>query len=116
MAVAQIKDFERRTKRIVREHDRMAQGYVHRITSDGLVVARPVRRSRNISWTGFLILLCTLVVFKAVLFTSLGPSEYADRVDSLRIGTVIEKVGAWVMQPEPVTGWISKQISLYSRF
>ena len=39
---------------------------------------------------------------------SLGQEAYDARVDKLRSGTIVEQMGAFVMQAEPATIWISE--------
>ena len=109
MAEAQYQEFDRRMRRIVKRHRRLANGYVTVIDNNGLVVAKPRRQLPGISWTAFVGLFLALLAFKAFLFASLGPETYAERVAKLANGTVIEQMGAVVMQPEPVTLWLVEQ-------
>lgn len=115
MAEAQYQDFDRRMRRIVKRHKKLANGYVPSVNHDGLVIARPRRRPPSISFKGFFFLFVSLIGFKVMLFVALGPATYAERVVKLQNGTMLEQVGAFVMTPEPVTLWIAEQYALLTK-
>ena len=96
--------FDKRLKRIVRQHDKMTNaGAVKRINSDGLIVAKPRLYRPRFPLKGLLAVLFLGFLFKGFLFAYLGEAEYAERVATLKSGTVLEQAGAWVMQPDLVT-------------
>lgn len=102
MAQAHV-PFDKRLKRIVRRHDRMANGQVTTVTSDGLIVARPRIYKPRFPLKGILALIVTGFLFKGFLFAYLGDTAYAERVATLQQGSLMEKAGAWMMQGDPVT-------------
>ena len=111
MAQANV-PFDKRLKRIVRRHDRMANGVVRTVNADGLIVARPRIYKPRFPLKGLLVLVAVGFLFKGFLFTTLGTEGYADRVAMLQNGTVMEKAGAWVMQPDPATLFIADQLKV----
>ncbi|WP_296423660.1 hypothetical protein [Yoonia sp.] len=106
MAQANV-PFDKRLKRIVRRHDRMARGVVRTVNADGLIVARPRVYTPRFPLKGLLLLVAIGFLFKGFLFSYLGSGAYADRVTSLQQGTVMEQAGAWIMQPDPATTFIA---------
>lgn len=111
MAQAHV-PFDKRLKRIVRRHDRMANGVVHSVNADGLIVARPRIYKPRFPLKGILLLVAAGFLFKGILFSYLGAEAYADRVALLQSGTVMEQAGAWIMQPDPATLMISDQLKV----
>ena len=99
--------FEKRLRNIVRTHQRINQGAVHSMRSDGLIVARPRLYNPRFPLKGLLLIIVALILFKAYILADLGQATYQERVGALAEGNVFEKVGAWVMQPDAVTTEIS---------
>lgn len=104
--------FDKRLKRIVRRHDRMANGVVRTVGPDGLIVARPRIYHPRFPLKGILALVGAGFLFKGLLFFYLGSDDYTARLAVLQQGTVMEQAGAWVMQPDPATTFIAGQITL----
>lgn len=95
--------FDKRLKEINRRHEKMANGVVRRVNSDGLIVARPRAYRPRFPLKGLIVVLAIGFFFKGFLFAYLGEAGYAERLASLQSGTAIEQAGAWVMQPDPAT-------------
>ncbi|MEJ8563057.1 hypothetical protein QTO30_18790 [Yoonia sp. GPGPB17] len=95
--------FDKRLKRIVRRHDKMSNGVVKSVNSDGLIVAKPRLYRPRFPLKGLLAVLFLGFLFKGFLFAYLGEAEYVERVGALQTGSALEQAGAWVMQPDPVT-------------
>ena len=55
MAIVQV-PFEKRLRRIVKNHQRMANGVVHSVNSNGLIVARPKIYNPRFPLRGLLLL------------------------------------------------------------
>ena len=89
----------------------MENGYVTEVGPDGLIVARPVRVRPRLSLRPLIYCLAAFLIFKGLLLAELGSRVYGERVDRLRDGTAVEKVGAWVMQVDPVSRWIASQVA-----
>jgi hypothetical protein len=101
--------FDNRLKKIVRRHNRLgAAGVVHKVDSRGLIVARPRIYSPKFPLKGLLLLVAAGFVFKGLVFANLGAGAYNGHVTELRTGSMVEQVGAWVMQPDPATMLIGK--------
>lgn len=107
--------FDKRLKRIVRRHERMANGVVHSVNADGLIIARPRIYKPKFPLRGIVTLVAIGFLFKGLLFSYLGAEVYADKLTALENGTVIEQAGAWVMQPDIATTFIAGQINLITR-
>jgi hypothetical protein len=99
--------FEQRVRKLSRKHQRMSDGVVHRVGSDGLITAYPRRRTPRFPLRGLLILVAVAFLFKAFLLNALGAATYNDRLSELETGTVFEQAGAWVMQADPATIWLA---------
>ncbi len=111
MADANLQQFEKRARRIERRHRRLSAGYRTVITRNGLIEARPLRRTGlRFPWKGVILALVALMGFKVFLYTQLGALTYNDRVGRLEAGTAVEQAGAWVMQADPLTLWLAGQI------
>lgn len=95
--------FERRLKRIVRNHRRLNAGAVHKVDSRGLIVARPRLYNPKFPLKGLLLLVVAGFAFKGFLFASLGAGVYDSRLAELRAGSMVERGGAWAMQADPAT-------------
>lgn len=111
MSASQFDEFDRRMRRIHRRHSKLSHGYVTSINDDGLVVAKPQRRSSKGALRGVVLILAVTMLFKGFLHAQLGPDAYSERVTRLSEGSAIEKAGAWVMTADPLTLWISAQVS-----
>lgn len=110
MSASQFDEFDRRMRRISKRHSKLSNGYVTSVNPDGLVVAKPQRRSYRGLVRGLIILFAVMMIFKGVLHAQLGANAYEARVDALKQGTVVEQSGAWIMTPDPVTLWISSKV------
>ncbi len=94
----------KRLRRVVRKHDRMQKnGVVHRVGRDGLIRSRARLFRPQFPFKSLFVLVAVLVVFKALLFAQMGAGNYAAQVSELRAGNAVERVGAYVMQEEPIT-------------
>ncbi len=109
-------DFNKRLVSLGRKHEAMTHGYKTSMRSDGLIVVKPKRRSR----LGFPLKLIILIAigffsFKALMLASLGDITYNERVAKLDQGSSVERGGAYVMQIEPVTQFLSGFVAPYVR-
>lgn len=111
MAAYQYEEFERRMRRINRRHSKLSQGYVTSVNSDGLVVARPSRRSSGATVRGLLLVVVIVLVFKGFLHAQLGAEAYGARVEALSNGTIVEQAGGWAMKADPITLALSAKFS-----
>lgn len=111
MSASQFDEFDRRMRRISRRHSKLSHGYVTTVNDDGMVVAKPKRRSRAGLFKALVILALVLIIFKGVLHSRLGADAYQARIDSLAAGSAVEQAGAWLMTADPTTLGISDFIS-----
>lgn len=105
---AKVQKFDKRLTRIVRKHRSMSNGYGFRVDKSGLVHIKP-KRAKGSSPAAMLVLfVCVGVLFKAAALANVGPEKYAERIAPLQQGTVVEQVGAWLLEPGMVTVAVSK--------
>lgn len=104
----------KRLERVVRKHDRMrAKGVVHRVGRDGLIRSRPRLIRPRFPVKGVFLIVVLFFAFKAFLFAQIGAIGYAERVEGLRAGSVVEQVGAVLMQEDPVTVAVGGYLKQY---
>lgn len=113
MSASQYDEFDRRMRRITRRHTQLSRGYVTSVNDDGLVVAKPKRKFSRSTLRGIAIVVLVLMLFKGVLYSQLGPSGYAERLEGLSNGSAFEKVGAVLMAADPITVWLAGHIGNY---
>ena len=102
MSAAQV-PFKKRIRRIVRDHQRLSNGSKHEVLPDGLIVLRPRVYNPKFPLRGLVLLVGAAILFKGFIYASLGSATYVERVAQLANGSIAERVGAWVMQPDVVT-------------
>ncbi|MEP4247256.1 hypothetical protein [Tateyamaria sp.] len=109
-------NFNKRVSALGRKHEAMTYGYKSSMRHDGLIVVKPKRR---VFWGyPFKMLLALFVgffVFKGLMLASLGDITYNERVAKLHQGSAVERGGAWVMQIDPATKFLSGFIAPYIR-
>lgn len=104
--------FEKRLRKIVKTNNRMANaGVVHKMKSDGLVVAKPRVYAPRFPWRGLVLLIAAVFVFKGYVHYALGAAEFDQRIATLSEGEVFEKIGGLAMQADPITLTISQILS-----
>ncbi|WP_415403848.1 hypothetical protein [Tateyamaria sp. SN3-11] len=101
--------FNKRLSTLGRKHAALANGYSTKVGRDGLIVVKAKRskRSRFFPLKGFAGLVLGFFVFKAFMLASLGEITYNERVAKLEQGTQIEQGGAYLMQIDPATAFLS---------
>ena len=114
MADANDIRFVKRLEKIDKRHTRLAHGYVQLKEVDGLLIPVPARRPmrRSFPFVGLLMTFGALTAFKGFLLSYHGPITYAENVDLLASGNVVERVGAWIMSADPATVWVAQQFSI----
>ncbi|MEM6638149.1 MAG: hypothetical protein AAF667_19950 [Pseudomonadota bacterium] len=105
-----MENFGKRLRRIDRKHKHLSRGFVTVVNSDGLLVAQPRRTPVRFPWKLVAVLLIALFAFKGLIYANHGADNYALRVSALKIGTPVEQIGGWVMQPDPLTIWIAGKL------
>lgn len=71
---------------------------------------RPASRRRSFVMPVLFLLICGFLL-KGIIYHSVGAESYDDRVTVLMAGKGVEPVGGWLMQAEPVTLFVSAQIT-----
>lgn len=98
--------FEKRLRKIVRNHNRMANGVTHTMRKDGLIVAKPRIYNPRFPLKGMVLLIVAAFLFKGYIYAYLGPADYNSRVTALGEGALIEQAGAWIMHADIATVYI----------
>lgn len=106
-----LKDFYVRLGRI--EKIRRAGGGFEAAGTLGLSryaqYARPQRRSLPI-FRPLLVVFIAVIGIKGLIHHQVGADTYAARVEALRQGGSVDQVGAFMMQADPLTVFVSAQI------
>ena len=70
--------------------------------------SRTRRRSRGVGLPLFLI--AALLFIKAEAYTTVGPDAYTQKVASIGQQSLTGQLGAWLLQPDPVTTTIATRL------
>jgi hypothetical protein len=106
----QEQQFRHRLKRIDRIHRKgggfeavgtLGQSYYTRLARRG---QRPVLRPA-------LAIVAMLIVLKAVAAASMDEGAYAAQIDDLRRGDLVERAGAFVMAPDPISRTLGRMLA-----
>ncbi|NDV01852.1 hypothetical protein [Pseudoroseicyclus tamaricis] len=111
MSDAVFDDFQTRLKRIRKTHTRLAQGMTVRMDRSGLVTPQPRRRMPVFPLRMAMQLLLAALLLKAALIAGTDGATYSETLQTLRSGTTPERVGAFIMEPDPVTRVIASGFS-----
>ena len=106
----QQQEFQGRVAHLKTKHAGFAQGYSTHVQSDGLIVMRPQKIRSRVSGKIILLILAFFLVFIAFLMCVHGFDSYDERVARLTTGNAVERVGAFVMQSDPVSVWAATQM------
>lgn len=71
---------------------------------------RPVRQRRPMLRILIFAFVCVFGLKGAILY-QVGPESYEALVARLQTGQEFDRLGAWLMQADPVTVWVAKQIA-----
>lgn len=96
-------NFDKRLRRIVKAHTRMANGVTYKVDGNGLIQPQPRLYNPKFPLRGLIMMVGAAFLFKGYIFATLGQTTYDERVAELGAGTLIEKAGAWMMQADPAT-------------
>ncbi len=102
MANPFLDDFRSRVTRVERAH-RRGRGFEAPGT---LGRPRHVVRRRHSWLRPVLLIVCTIILFKAALFAQIGPVDYNERVQRLQAGSKVEQIGAYALRADGVTVWL----------
>ena len=112
MSTSQNRQFQDRVRRLSRKHARMeTAGVDPKLDKDGLIIARPRRRGLRLSPRPFILLILLAWGFKVLLYSYLGPEDYAARLSALDPDDPVARAGAFVLQADPATVWVQERIA-----
>tara|TARA_R110002020_G_scaffold377273_1_gene588334 strand:+ start:320 stop:664 length:345 start_codon:yes stop_codon:yes gene_type:complete len=95
--------FTHRLTRIGVRHAQMTRDHTTRVRIDGSVITIPTRRASAFPFKMFFGLVLGCLAFKALLLVTLGTVTYNQRLATLEDGTLAERIGAVVLQIDPLT-------------
>lgn len=102
--------FQARLKQINRKHEAMSGGYSAKLRPDGLLVVKPHRVQSRVSARTLIFFTAAFLVFKGFLMAALGFGSYDERVQTLALGSGLERAGAFIMQADPVSVFLAQKI------
>jgi hypothetical protein len=103
--------FARRHKQVRKKHRKMAFGYRTKVDENGVFIQKPTVLSTTSMRGPFVFFIAFLIGMKVLFQTYLGEVDYLSHVDSLAGGNLAEKVGAFIMAPDPVTSQLASVFS-----
>ena len=112
----QHREFSARLQRLEDKHSAMTPGYSAHVGPDGLIVVEPRKSKPSRGWItarAVVYLLCAFFLFKGFVIAALGFASYEARLAELSQGVAIERAGAIVMQPEPISVFIGQKLRPY---
>ncbi|MCB5200207.1 hypothetical protein SAMN05428995_101903 [Loktanella sp. DSM 29012] len=86
---------------------RLSHGKTFTIDGNNLIVAQPVGYRPAFPWRGVMLILVCCFSMKAFVMGIMSDADYAARLEQLNEGVQIERVAAWMMQPDPVSSAIA---------
>ncbi len=104
-----MRNFYNRLGRIERTHQMgggfEADGTLGMTYYNSLKVQR-----RRMTWLGpVLLVLMTIVAIKSAVLARIGDDTYAQRIAVLSQGDTADRIGAWVLQADPLTQYLAQQ-------
>lgn len=105
--------FDKRVRKIDRQHARLAHGYSSVVGKDGLVIIKPQSKAPDRVGRFLLVTFSLFMLFKIVSVMFLGDLEYSNRITPLANGTMVEQAGAFVLRPDPVTSLVAAKLRPY---
>lgn len=99
--------YNKRQNAVRRKHARLARGYTTKLDRNGVFVHVPDNKTGGISFRILLWAALLFMGFKGLVLAGLGAETYQGHVDTLAQGTGFERVGAWLMQIDPVTAGLA---------
>ena len=106
-----VSSFDQRMRGIVKKHRKMSNGKKTVMNKDGLVTVQP-KSSVKLPLFPVLLAVAGLVGFKGYLLFALGEEGYGAKLAMLQDGTIVETLGAKVMQADVVTLYIRDGLTL----
>lgn len=107
MADPNLTDFYSNVSRLEKRH---AQGY--RFDAAGTLGGyRRVKSHRRSFIKPLLLVLCSGIALKAMIYQNVGHDAYANRVSALQAGQGMDLLGGFLMQADPVTVFVADKIS-----
>lgn len=101
-------EFGQRVRRILRRRRALSRGFVIEVKPDGLLTTQPRRDASRNALRSLLLVLLVLLGFKGFLLASLGEPAYFERLARLQGGSLPDRLGAYVMYPDPASAALAR--------
>ena len=112
--MSDLLSFDRRVRQLEHKNSRISSnGYAMRLGANGVVTMVPRRRTPRFPLGAVLGVLAVAFAFKAVLLASMGTASYEARLSDLAAGGPAERLGAWVLQPDPLSLTLARPLAPY---
>lgn len=102
--------FQKRLRSLDRKNRAMERGFTTQLRADGLLVVKPKRRVYGVSLRSVVLFLAAFICFKGFALSQVGQVTYDAKVAELAQGTVVEQLGALVMQSDPVSEFVATHL------
>ena len=101
--------FDVRYRKVLERHRQLSRGYATRLGQNGVISHHPIGQFRHtISLKALFFPLGILFFLKACIFTVLGGEAYDAQVLLLQGGGLVNQIGSFFMQMDPISGIISQ--------
>lgn len=87
---------------------------IYKQGQDGYTVIRGAAPRRSFPWTGLTLIFLAFFGIKGALMANIGPDIYHTHVSDLAPATLLEQFRTWTMRPDPISGWVARQINSLS--
>lgn len=108
MSDPNLKDFYVRLGRI--EKIRRAGGGFEAAGTLGLSYSAPEERRSIPVFRPMLVIFLAIIAIKGIIHHEVGAETYSSRVEALNVGSSIDQIGAFIMQADPLTTFVSDQL------
>ena len=103
-------EFYKRAARLERDRER-GMGFEAAGTLGRSHYHRNAQTRRSLVWPAMFLIVVAFVLKGTILYMT-GPETYAARVTNLQTSSgVVEQIGGWLMQADPVTQQVSRAIA-----
>jgi hypothetical protein len=106
-----LTNFRKRDMALRKKHTRMARGYRTRMDRSGLIIQEPDLKLAPIVVRLLSFVVVLFMGFKVMVLTGLGAEAYALNVAHLAQGSAFDRLGAFLMQIDPITAGLAHLVA-----
>ena len=104
--------FSARVSRILRHRQKLEAGFALKLDENNLIVPRPRYVRLRFPWRGLAMAALVALALKAWIMVALDPQGYDARLARLEAGHPVERIGAFVMQPDPASDALAQAMRM----